>query len=562
MTERPGGSVQGEPDPAELQPRDEAGPPRARVRETGWRGWVWSVPLAALLVVGYLLVKHLLLHGPSVTVTFPSTEGISGTSQTPVRYRGVEVGTVASVELGDSMGSVVMHLAMDGSVSDALRKGTRFWIVQPSLLGGGLSNLLSGPWIEMEPGTGEKTRHFQGLVEPPRAEVYGPGTTFIVRAPASHGIGPGAPVVYHGLQAGQVVRVALASDPDRVRMEVFVRAPFDRLVREGSSFWRCGGVGLSGGGGLSLPPLSRLLQGCVAFDSFGSAGVAAAAPDHEFRLYDGEDAARHPLVGTPVAFTVRVPGSVAGLTPGSPVELQGVPVGDVQDVALDVAPAGVETPVTVELYPASFGLAADSAAGGAEALYGLLNDLVRRGLRARVASQGLILGGKEVQLAMTGAPGRSLDLARTPPLIPATGGGDIQGVIADLGGFADQLDRVPLGDIGDNLRDASRRLDALVSSPHLDASVQHMDHAMANVDTLTGEARDQVGPILDELRSVTAQLQGAASRVDAAVGGSVRDQRGLSDLVDELDRAARSIRTLTDYLSRHPEAILKGRSGG
>jgi paraquat-inducible protein B len=33
----------------------------------------------------------------------------------------------------------------------------------------------------------------------------------------------------------------------------------------------------------------------------------------------------------------------------------------------------------------------------------------------------------------------------------------------------------------------------------------------------------------------------------------------LPDTIKQLDEAARSIRTLTDYLSRHPEALIRGK---
>jgi hypothetical protein len=41
---------------------------------------------------------------------------------------------------------------------------------------------------------------------------------------------------------------------------------------------------------------------------------------------------------------------------------------------------------------------------------------------------------------------------------------------------------------------------------------------------------------------------------------SAVDGKDLEALVEELSEAARSIRVLTDYLERHPEALLRGKN--
>jgi paraquat-inducible protein B len=41
---------------------------------------------------------------------------------------------------------------------------------------------------------------------------------------------------------------------------------------------------------------------------------------------------------------------------------------------------------------------------------------------------------------------------------------------------------------------------------------------------------------------------------------SVKSQQ-LEDTLQQVNRAARSIRLLTDYLQRHPEALLRGKRG-
>ncbi len=345
------------------QPSDDeqTGPAMARVRRTAWRGWIWAVPLAALILVGYLVIRNWLLAGPTVTVRFPSAEGLSPKG-TPVRYKGVQVGSVDGVHLTDDLSAVVVTLSMEGSVSDSLRSGTKFWIVKPDLTSGNLGNLLSGGYIAMEPGDGKQMTHFQGLLQPPTLEPDEPGHTFVLYAERTKSIAQGTPLLYRGLEAGKVIGVSYADEQDRIHIKVFVRKPFDQLVRDSSQFWRCGGLNVStqgGAVGIDVPPVRRLLQGCITFGTLRHQDAAVANTDTTFRLYDSEQAARSAFTGEAVRFLIYFPGSVAGLQSGSPVELKGIPVGNVREVSLqyDQQQENLTIPVIIELYPERLKLA-------------------------------------------------------------------------------------------------------------------------------------------------------------------------------------------------------------
>ncbi len=564
---------------------NETGPPWARIQQSSWRGWIWAVPLAALLVAGYLGFKAVFGGGPNVTVTFPTAHGISGKGATAVRYRGLQVGQVSSVELGDSLNGVVMHLAMDDGMQEALRTGTRFWIQSPSLLSGDLSSLLSGPYLVMEPGAGEPTHHFTGLTSPPPDAHVEPGRTVTLVDARAHGIGRGAQVIYHGLEAGRVLGLSLGPSAGEVRFHVLVRPPFDTLVQPQSRFWRCSGLDVStGGGGLDVhfPPIPRLLNGCVAFDTFtdtagspspGAAGASTAEPgaarsaagtrDSAYRLYASATDARSPLAGRPVRFAADFPGSVGGLEPGAAVTLRGIRVGEVADVQLRVRPdrGVVSTPVILDLYPERFGLAPRGPGDSPRPLYDVVDQLVRHGMRAQLAQAGLVLGGEQASLVMTDERGRRLDRQQQPPGIPAIAGGGIQSALSSVSRAADAVAALPIRTIGRNLRNLTAGLDTLVRSPELNQTLEHLDRLMANADTLTADARRQLQPALSDLRQAMSDLASTADAVQGLSGGSLRDQHNLQDLIDEMTRAARSLRSLTDYLDRHPEALIQGRSG-
>ena len=77
-----------------------------------------------------------------------------------------------------------------------MKEGTRFWIVRPWVgFGGvsGLGTLLSGAYVEFDPGEGQPASDFVGLAEPPPITSQMPGTEFVLSTDRRGGIGRGAP---------------------------------------------------------------------------------------------------------------------------------------------------------------------------------------------------------------------------------------------------------------------------------------------------------------------------------------------------------------------------------
>ena len=155
-----------------------------------------------------------------------------------------------------------------------MNEGTRFWIVRPRVgFGGvsGLGTLLSGAYVEFDPGEGQPAHDFVGLEEPP--PISSRGARDPVRSahrPARGGIGRGAPVYYRGIRVGQVLGYDLAEDRQSLIVKVFVDAPNDQLVRPSSRFWNASGVDVSlgtDGVDVSIESLEALLAGGIAFDT-------------------------------------------------------------------------------------------------------------------------------------------------------------------------------------------------------------------------------------------------------------------------------------------------------
>src|SRR5258708_26607342 len=109
--------------------------------------------------------------GPQITITFSDGGGLR-VGQTPLRYRGVQVGEVSGVKLSADEKTVAVRIRLQKSAAGIAREGSQFWIVRPRLGWGsltGLNTVLSGPEVQVIPGKPEaptKTA-FAGLDSPP-----------------------------------------------------------------------------------------------------------------------------------------------------------------------------------------------------------------------------------------------------------------------------------------------------------------------------------------------------------------------------------------------------------
>src|SRR5581483_6646800 len=105
------------------------------------------------------------------------------------------------------------------------------------------------------------------------------------------------------------------------------------------------------------------------------------------------------------------------------------------------------------------------------------------------------------------------------------------------------------------------RVRRLVSSPELTASLDHLDRALAGLDTTIRVAGPEIGPTIAQLRRTADGLDATATSAERLVGDTPRSPSGnLQQTLRELGEAARAIRTLAEYLDQHPEALLRGRS--
>jgi paraquat-inducible protein B len=245
--------------------------PDARVRRRRWGLSVaWLVPVVAAAVAGYLVYDRVRQAGPTITITFADGDGIK-VGQTEVRYRGVPIGEVREIDLAPDHGRVVVSARLRHSAAAVARDGSVFWIVRPQVGPTsitGLATVLTGPYIQVLPGTGNPQTLFTG-VDHPSPTLYRRGLKVVLATARLTSVRTGSPIYYRGIEVGSVVSVGLSRDATTAHADVFIDHPYTRLVRIGSRFWSVSGldvhVGLFKGVDINLESLRSLAIGGVAF---------------------------------------------------------------------------------------------------------------------------------------------------------------------------------------------------------------------------------------------------------------------------------------------------------
>ena len=532
--------------------------PPAKTRPHRWFAGVWAVPIVAGAIVLWLGARSFIAHGPEVTISFRNAEGLQE-RQSPIRHRGVVVGRVEELELAPDLSRVIVHASMNRGVGKALNENTRFYVVAPRVgLEGvtGLSTIVSGVYIEMQPGSGSKAQTaFTGLEEPPAVRPDVPGQSFVLSSPELGSLSRGSPISYRGISVGEVETYALAPDGQSVSISAFIRSPYDRFVHPETRFWNAGGVDVTvGPRGVRMraDSLQQLIAGGIAFDTPATALASSPSPqDARFTLFDTQGAAMREPRGGQLEYVASFDGNLRGVEPGTAVELQGMAIGSVRDVKLsyDRGRKTITTLVTLGIDPDRVqvqNLPAPDNATANEKAQQKIEALVASGLRAQLLTANFLTGFQIVTLDMvSGAP---------------------RARVEQLEGYA-RIPTAPSSDIGEtlrSLRNVLQNIDRATSGPQLGHAIQSLDSALTHLDQLTSSVQPDLAALLKSLRETSETANTTLESLRGVVNGqgAGAGSTDLPRLMQELSEAARSVRTLADYLERHPESLIRGRGRG
>jgi paraquat-inducible protein B len=297
------------------------------------------------------------------------------------------------------------------------------------------------------------------------------------------------------------------------------------------------------------------------------------------------------------------PGSVQGLNVGAQVQFQGVPIGQVTNIGVDYLPDrnSFRIPVDYEIWPQNVHVIGGTGESDVRDVLQRLID--EKGLRARLESVSVVTGQYLVALSMNPhLPKRSY--ATTPggpirvPAIAATrdrveemlenldldalvkNGSDTLVAIKELvesGTLRDAIENlngtlveartllanldaefVPLGKSAQQMLSDVGNL-ATTLQDRVGSLADHLDQATRDLSDLTRNIDRRIEPLTDAATAALTDTSHAMRAVASLTSDGSSTRHELDRLLSEASRAARSLRTLTDYLERHPEALIQGK---
>jgi paraquat-inducible protein B len=549
--------------------------PTAVLRRRRRFSLIWLVPIVAGLIGIYLAVTTLANRGPLIEITFRTANGITA-QQTEVKHKAVTLGMVEGVHLSKNMDHVVVHVRMNRQGAKIMTDHAHFWVVRPRLTPGnisGLETLVSGAYIEVDPGDqgGAPRTKFTGLEDPPSVRSDEPGKSFVLKAPRLGSIGPGTPVFYRDVTVGEVLSYDLGDGLGPVTINIFVRSPYDKFVEQNTHFWNASGVSLSMGPQgvhLELESLQAILSGGVAFETPKfTAHLPPVNDGTQFHLYGNEADADAAGFRANIPFVTYFQTSVGGLSRGSPVEVFGIQIGTVTDVRLIMESGGaskIQARVAFDLQPER--VFSEAELHNDMDPQQITTTLVRQGLRAVLESSNFITGQKAISLQyVPGAKAADIGHEGDAMVLPSQAGG-LDNITTSISDIATKLDQIPFDQIGQSLNNTLHSIDRTVSGPDVQNALRSLSATLSDVQHLVRKADTGLTPVLQKLPRISQDLQQAVARANAALGeggygGNSDFQRNIGRLLEQVNDAARSIRLLADFLDRHPEALIKGRSG-
>jgi paraquat-inducible protein B len=309
-------------------------------------------------------------------------------------------------------------------------------------------------------------------------------------------------------------------------------------------------------------------------------------------------------------------GSVKGLNVGSPVVFRGVKIGAVSSVRMraDYAAKTFTVLVYTDFDPSKVEIV-NIEADEKQTLkdrYANMRGLIARGLRAQLEMQSIVTG--QLQIGLEFYPEKPVVYAGIDKTVQ-----EIPTIPTPLQELTKKLESLPIDEIFNNANSAMTGIAKLVQSPELKDSIANLNIALKDVQTLVRNVDAQVKPLTAGLSETIRDTQKLVKNMDsqvASLGPNLNEAIGdgrklirnvdgsvesikvkldgtltaatsalqeakkliqdlestanqdsslmyqLNETLQEVGKAARSLSTLTDYLERHPEALLGGKGDG
>lgn len=511
---------------------------------------IWIFPIVTALIGAWILFYHYSHQGPEVTLITTNAEGIEG-GKTTIKSRSVDVGIVESTTLTDDLTHVEIKARLNSGMEKLLHKDSVFWVVKPQIGREGISGLgtlLSGAYIELQPGSkGSELNSYQLLDSPPLAPPDAKGIRVLLDSKKAGQLSPGDPVLFRGYRVGSVETSTFDPQSRTISYQLFISAPNDRLVTSNVRFWKDSGVAVdltSAGMRVEMGSLSTLFSGGVSFDV--PEGVELGQPiaeKTEFKLYDDQKSIQDSLYTQHIDYLMFFKDSVRGLQPGAPVEFRGIRLGTVAQVPYFVPGLrqalndDYRIPVMIRIEPERLA----SELGEKPDVGSHLTGLIQRGLRGALKTGNLVTGALYVDLDFypKEKPVKEMPEFGGHQIIPTVSGGlaQIQQRLMDT---LDKINNLPLTPM------VEQATNTLSESQN---TMRRLQTTLDNLNKITASQSAQQLPadMQKTLRELNRSMQGFQPG-SAAYNKMVGDMQRLDQVLRELQPVLKTLNEKSNAL--------------
>jgi paraquat-inducible protein B len=283
--------------------------------------------------------------------------------------------------------------------------------------------------------------------------------------------------------------------------------------------------------------VQALLAGGITFSVPPAAMNESPSPNGtSFTLYASRQEADSASYHTQIPLVAYMSTDVNGLTAGAPVNMLGIQIGSVTDVKLEIdqATGNVRVRVAMQVQPERV-----LTSSQLQASYDPLSDfqrLVSKGMRVEMGTASYVTGQKLIALDYVPNAAPAKVTQEGGALVLPVQPGGLDQVMANMADISTKLDKVPFEQIGDNLN-------KLLTTTN---------------NTLGGKAmQESLAQLAETLKSANTTLQA----LNQGYGTDSNFQRNTQQVLQETNAAMQSLKGLSDYLSRNPQALLLGRKG-
>ena len=473
----------------DLQPQPTQ-PEEALVKPVRTVSKIWLIPIVALFIGMWMVYYQWSNQGQLISIQFKTATGLEA-GKTKIKTRDVDIGVVKNIQLSDDLSGVVVTARMDKNVAPLLHSDNQFWIVSPrvSLSGvSGLGTILSGPYINMAPGTEQQmSEKFVALEAPPITPAGTPGLHVTLNSKSEFAYKKGDPVVYKGIKVGEFEDIYFNFDERVVYYNTFIQAPYHKLITVNTKFWDISGVQMELGASgvkVSTGNLETLLTNGVTFGIPEGMPVGEQIQDRDFfdihPTYTSASEERYKLRAE---YVILVKDTIRGLQVGAPVEYRGLVVGKVLAInSLDnnqdgLLEQGYDIPVIISIQPGRVQQPDDAI--GLAFIRKQTSLWIQRGLRATLKTGNLLTGALFVDLQhYPDADAFQAQVLKGYEVIP-TITGEFSEITSKVTAILDNINEIKMKAISDNANNMLSQIAQAAKS--LESTANTADHLLTSV---------------------------------------------------------------------------------